>query len=96
MARIHPSGLLLVLFLSLGCQGLTAAPVEHVTVERRSLDEWIQLDGVIEAVQQSTVSAQTSGRVTALPYDVDDSVAAGALIVQLEDSEQQADRKSVV
>lgn len=90
MFRIHPSGLLLALLLSLSCQGLAAAPVEHVTVERRTLDEWIQLDGVIEAVQQSTVSAQTSGRVTALPYDVDDSVAAGALIVQLEDNEQQA------
>jgi len=90
MFRIHPSGLLLALLLGLACQGLTAAPIEHITVERRTLDEWIQLDGVIEAVQQSTVSAQTSGTVLALPYDVDDSVAAGALIVQLEDSEQQA------
>ena len=48
------------------------------------------LDGVIEAVQQSTVSAQTSGTVQQLPFDVDDSVAAGDLIVQLDSSEQRA------
>lgn len=61
-----------------------------VPVERAPLTETLQLDGVVEAVQKSTVSAQTSGRVTRLPFDVDDAVAAGDLIVQLEDSEQQA------
>jgi len=79
-----------VLLLALAGISRAADPVPSVVVERRTLDERIQLDGVIEAVQQSTVSAQTSGRVTALPYDVDDSVPAGALIVQLEDTEQQA------
>ncbi|HTN35308.1 MAG TPA: efflux RND transporter periplasmic adaptor subunit [Marinobacter sp.] len=59
-------------------------------VERAPLSETIELDGVVEAVQQSTVSAQTSGRVISLPFDVDDAVAAGDLIVQLDDSEQQA------
>ncbi|KEF30067.1 AcrA/AcrE family protein [Marinobacter nitratireducens] len=59
-------------------------------VERSFLQETVHLDGVIEAVQQSTVSAQTSGTVQKLPFDVDDSVAAGELIVQLEDSKQQA------
>lgn len=58
--------------------------------ERSELHETVYLDGVIKAVQQSTVSAQTSGTVQSLPYDVDDSVAAGDLIVQLEDSEQQS------
>lgn len=61
-----------------------------VPVQRAALSETVQLDGVIEAVQQSTVSAQTSGTVQKLPFDVDDSVAAGDLIVQLEDSEQRA------
>lgn len=61
-----------------------------VSVQRAAFEEHLQLDGVIEAVQQSTVSAQTSGTVQKLPFDVDDSVAAGDLIVQLEDSEQRA------
>jgi RND family efflux transporter MFP subunit len=64
--------------------------MESVRVERSALQETVRLDGVIEAVQQSTVSAQTSGTVVRLPFDVDDSVPAGALIVQLEDSEQQS------
>lgn len=73
---------------------LLAAPalaeVQVSKVERGSFEEVLQLDGLIEAVQQSTVSAQTSGKVMELPYDVDDSVPAGALIVRLEDSEQQS------
>lgn len=47
-------------------------------------------DGVVEAVNQATVSAQTAGRVVALPYDVDDRVPAGAVIVRFTDVEQQA------
>lgn len=84
--------LTLTLTLTLGIPAtcLSAEAIDEVSVERLSLDETVQLDGLIEAVQQSTVSAQTSGRVIALPFDVDDSVPAGALIVQLEDNEQQA------
>lgn len=66
-----------------------AQPVSDI-VERAVIKETVHLDGIIEAVQQSTVSAQTSGTVQSLPFDVDDSVAAGDLIVQLEDSEQQS------
>jgi RND family efflux transporter MFP subunit len=79
--------------LSLLASSLSAVEPEapaYLEVQRHTLEEHLLLDGIIEAVQQSTVSAQTSGRVTALPFDVDDSVPAGALIVQLEDSEQQA------
>lgn len=63
---------------------------ETFVVERSELQETLVLDGVIEAVQQSTVSAQTSGKVMKLPFDVDDTVAAGDLIVELESSEQRA------
>ncbi|KPQ00187.1 efflux RND transporter periplasmic adaptor subunit [Marinobacter sp. HL-58] len=80
----------LVIILSLVFPALAAAQPAFETVERRSFHETIHLDGVIEAVQQSTVSAQTSGTVRDLPFDVDDSVAAGDLIVQLEDSEQRS------
>ena len=67
-----------------------SARPETVPVERGELQETLVLDGVIEAVQQSTVSAQTSGTVQQLPFDVDDSVVAGDLIVQLDGSEQRA------
>lgn len=63
---------------------------DWVRVERALLTEEVRLDGRIEAVQQSTVSAQTSGTIVALPVDVDDVVNAGDLIAQLDDTEQRA------
>jgi RND family efflux transporter MFP subunit len=56
---------------------------ERVPIERR-------LDGVIEAVNQGTVAAQTSGRVAAILYDVNDFVPAGAVIIRLRSTEQHA------
>ncbi len=87
---MHPAGRFFnVIVLALMPAWATAQP-DYEVVERVTLRETIHLDGVIEAVQQSTVSAQTSGTVQSLPFDVDDSVTAGELIVQLEDSEQRS------
>ena len=60
-----------------------AAHAEAAPLERR-------LDGVIEAVNQGTVAAQTSGRVAEIFYDVNDFVPAGAVIVRLRATEQRA------
>lgn len=53
----------------------------------RSEQVW---DGVVEAVNQATVSAQTSGRVIELPFDVNDTVPEGAVIVRFTDVEQKS------
>ncbi|MGM0482143.1 MAG: efflux RND transporter periplasmic adaptor subunit [Pseudomonadota bacterium] len=63
---------------------------QAVTVEKLQVTEVIELDGLIEATQQSTISAQTSGRIVQLPVDVDDAVEARQLIVRLDDTEQMA------
>ncbi len=47
-------------------------------------------DGVVEAVNQATLSAQTGGRVLELPFDVDDYVTAGAVVVRFTDVEQRS------
>ncbi|WP_348675326.1 efflux RND transporter periplasmic adaptor subunit [uncultured Abyssibacter sp.] len=47
-------------------------------------------DGAIEAVNQSTVAAQTSGRVLELPFDVGDYVEHGTVIARLTSTEQAA------
>jgi RND family efflux transporter MFP subunit len=47
-------------------------------------------DGVVEAVNEATMSAQTSGRVLEIPFDVNDYVPEGSLIIKLTDVEQQA------
>ena len=65
--------------------GLSTYPVVRQTVPQES-----NFDGTLEAVNQATISAQTSGRVTALPYDVGDLVPKGATVVQLTDTEQTA------
>lgn len=45
--------------------------------------------GQVEAIQQATVSAQTSGRVSQLHVDVDDYVAAGTVIIEFTNQEQK-------
>lgn len=47
-------------------------------------------DGVVEAVRQATLSAQTSGRVREVLRDVNDTVAADEVLVRLSAVEQQA------
>lgn len=45
-------------------------------------------DGVIEAVDSATLSAQTRGRVLELPFDVNDYVEEGQVLVRFTDVEQ--------
>ncbi len=47
-------------------------------------------DGVVEAVQQADLSAQTSGRVTLVAVDVNDRVSQGQVLMRLTAVEQQA------
>ncbi|MGV8940501.1 MAG: efflux RND transporter periplasmic adaptor subunit [Lysobacter sp.] len=47
-------------------------------------------DGVVEAVQQVDISAQTQGRVAAVNVDLDDRVEAGDVLLRLSAVEQQA------
>ena len=47
-------------------------------------------DGTVEAVHQATLSAQTAGRVLELPYDVNDYVPQGAVVVRFTAIEQGA------
>lgn len=71
--------------------GATAKPdLQTVAVAPKTARREQAWDGVIEAVNEGTMSAQTSGRVVELPFDVNDYVPEGALIVRLTDVEQQA------
>ena len=89
--------LLVPLFL-VGCGGQspkstlagTPPPLKIITVHTEATRREQVWDGVVEAVNQATMSAQTAGRILALPYDVNDYVQAGAVIVRMTDVEQQA------
>lgn len=47
-------------------------------------------DGIVEAVQQADLTAQTAGRVTVVNVDVNDRVASGDVLLRLTAVEQQA------
>jgi RND family efflux transporter MFP subunit len=66
-----------------GSQALETATAsyESAAVERI-------FDGTVEAVHQATVSAQTSGRIAEVAYDVDDFVEAGSVLIRFTDVEQ--------
>lgn len=49
-----------------------------------------QWDGVVEAVNQATLSAQTSGRVAELLVDVNDSVKTGQVLARFSNVEQRS------
>lgn len=65
-------------------------PFPTTTVELAEAPLERLLDGTVEAVNQATMSAQTSGRVAEVFYDVDDYVEAGSPIVRFSDVEQQS------
>lgn len=64
---------------------LATAPAEY-----RSLAREYRLDGVVEAINRTTVSAQTQGQVQEILYDVDDFVEKGAVLARLKDTEHRA------
>jgi len=74
-------------------QTAAAGPVEKVDVEvvkARPIKQHRLFDARIEAIQQSTVSAQTNGRVVEILFDVDDTVEKGAILIRLYDKEQKS------
>jgi RND family efflux transporter MFP subunit len=68
----------------------SALAQQWVTVESTLQPQWLELPSRVEAVAQATVSAQTSGRIVELPFDVNDVVPQGAVIVRFTDVEQRA------
>lgn len=82
--------------LALGCTGPAPAPhdatpdLATIAVDADSATSGPGWDGVVEAVQQAVISAQTSGRIARIEADVTDRVAAGAVLLRLTDVEQKA------
>jgi RND family efflux transporter MFP subunit len=48
------------------------------------------VDGIVEAVDEAQLAAQTTGRVTAIVHDVGSAVPAGAVLLRITGIEQQA------
>lgn len=66
-----------------------AASLVTASAESRNLPREYRLDGLVEAVNRTTVSAQTQGQVEEILYDVDDYVDKNAVLVRLKDTEHR-------
>lgn len=68
-------------------QGAIQVPVGSVQV--KAVATGFELDGVIQPVRQSTISAQANGRVATLLVRAGDRVRAGQLLASIDDRETQ-------
>ena len=94
--KIALAGLAIVLLVS-ACSGqhelapeMNTQELQTIKVQTQNQNGQSAWDGVIEAVQQVQLSAQTTGRVSKVLVDVNDQVKANDLLVQLSAIEQQA------
>src|SRR5688572_33076995 len=82
-----------LLFLALaGCgredataPALPALQLDTAAVEVRDVELTYSAEAVVEAVRQSTVSAQIAGRIVELRFDVGDYVKKGDVIVRIDE-----------
>lgn len=63
----------------------SAVELKTAVVEMREVDLAYTTEAVIEAVRQSTVSAQIAGRIVELRFDVGDRVKRGEVIVRIDE-----------
>jgi RND family efflux transporter MFP subunit len=94
-----PAATLALTAMLFGCGGHSGTPATKaaaapelatVTVAVAPAPREQLLDGVVEAVDQTTISAQTSGRISELPVDVDSVVHKGDVLARLRDVEPRA------
>lgn len=65
----------------------SALPFSTAKAVYQNTDKSYSTEATVEAVRQSTVSAQVAGRITAVNFDVGDQVRAGQVIVRIDPSE---------
>ncbi len=83
-------GFLLVVLSSFFSFKLFATDLDTVSVSYTQIPRVYRLDGVVEAVNRTTVSAQISGQVEAILFDVDDYVEKDEVIILLNDKQPAA------
>ena len=90
MLFLEPSVLKLawiLLFTSLTPFAQAALPFATAQVEYREVDQTYAAEALVEAVRQSTVAAQISGRIVEVLFDVGDTVKKGQVLVRIDESE---------
>ena len=84
MPALNPARLFLYACALLPAQATWAAlPFAVAPVQYRTAASGYSTEAVVEAVKQSTLTAQVSGRVAAVNFDAGDMVKAGAVLIRL-------------
>ena len=79
----------LVSMAALSVAAQTPPEVSVAAVQLKAVGSGFELDGVVQPVKQSTVSAQASGRLVTLAVKAGDPVRAGQLLATIDDRETQ-------
>ena len=79
--------------IALPFQAVNAGDLPTATAQRATVQQERSYDGTVEAERRSTVSAQVSARIEDVPFDVDDFVERGDIIVQFRDRPVAAELK---
>lgn len=64
--------------------GVRLMPVETVTIESGSFEDYIRLSGTVEAIEDAMISSESSGRILSI-YERGERVQKGEVIAQLDD-----------
>ena len=75
------------LLLQSAFSAFAAEPLQVATVQYREVEQSYSVEGVVEATRQSTVSAQISGRIKEINFDVGDRVRKGEVILRIDERE---------
>jgi membrane fusion protein, multidrug efflux system len=91
--RFNPAAVMALAISALFWSHNASAQAPQVPVIRigaQAVSTGLELDGSLQAVRQSTLSAQASGRITALNVKAGDRVKAGQVLVVIDDRETRA------
>jgi RND family efflux transporter MFP subunit len=91
-------GLLVLLSFVSGCGSSAptapsaeqSAPFEVLTIKATASGDERWLDGRVEGVDQATITAQTSGEVSAVSKEIGDRVSAGDIVLRLRGTQQRS------
>jgi len=79
--------------ITLPLHAAAAGDLPTAVAQRATVQQERSYDGTVEAERRSTVSAQVSARIEDVPFDVDDYVERGDIIVQFRDRPVAAELK---
>ncbi|MGD2128194.1 MAG: efflux RND transporter periplasmic adaptor subunit [Lysobacterales bacterium] len=93
IARTAWIAALVVILPAIFAAPLMASEFPTVQAMKSTVPQERSFDGIVEAEQRSTVSSQVSARIEELPFDVDDYVKRGDIIVRFRNQPAAAELK---